>query len=129
MIKVVPTKSGEDVTTHNYDLLFSMIGPEGEEEYRFLFRYNKTMRRWVLNVYNTLDRVVVMGAPVLLGVNLLGYAAPGLRPRGFLVAIWKSNTASAREPEERDLGEWCDLVYFERAEDLDDTDPVEPPLV
>lgn len=125
-VRAVPTLHGDNVTSYQYDVLFDMLGPSGEEEYRLAFAYNQRMDRWVLSIFDSRDQPVVVGAPVLLMVDLLKYAAPGLRPRGTLLCWWKTNAESAREPGEKDLGAWCEIVYFERVEDLDEVEPTEP---
>ncbi len=126
MIRIVPTKFGDAVTSHAYSLPFDMIGPMGEETYRFYFRYSRRAKRWVLNIENSLGDLAVVGATVVQGVNLLDYAKPGLQPRGFLVCVWQTGGESAPEPEEKDLGLNSQIIYFERAEDLESLPPKVP---
>lgn len=118
MIRIVPTRFDERVTTHSYSLGFDMLGPQGSETYLLTFSYSRRQARWVLHVDNAAGERVISGAVVLHGVNLLSYARPELQPRGFLVVLWQSSTESAPEPEERTLGKNSQLVYFERVEDL-----------
>lgn len=126
MIRVVPTRSGESVTTHAYDVLFEMVGPEGPQVYRLAFHYNVRMGRWILSIFDAAGRQVVSGAPVVQLVDLLAYAAPGLRPRGSLICVWKTEALSAPEPGERDLGAWSEIIYLERIQDLEDLGPITP---
>lgn len=126
MIRIVPTRYGERVTTHAYSVAFDMLGPKGTETYLLQFAYSRRQARWVLHVDNAAGERVISGAVVLHGVNLLTYARPELQPRGFLVVVWQTPTDSAPEPEEFTLGKNSQLVYFEREEDLDNTPPTDP---
>lgn len=119
--RVVPTVFG-DVRTHRYSTFFDMLGPLGVETYALAFSYNERMSRWVCSARDGQDRPVFTGAPVLHLVNLLASAAPELRPRGFLVCQWTHAADAAEEPSELNLGSLCELIYFERIEDLDPTE-------
>lgn len=118
--RIIPTIYG-DVATHRYSQFFEMSGPSGAEIYFVDLRYNARMDRWVLALRDGQDRAVIEGAPVLQLVDLLKAAAPELRPRGFLICQWTHVADGAEEPSERTLGATCELVYFERLEDLDPT--------
>ena len=116
------TLQGDGVSTHVYNQIFTIDGVE----YKFRFRYSSVMLRWIFNITHPNGDAVVTGAPVVYGVNLFSYADPALRPRGVVTCIWKSNETSAPEPTEFELGKTSVLLYYERIEDFDFSDPVEP---
>ena len=123
-LQVVPTLSGDAVTTHAYSLIF----PIENIDYSFSFKYNPRQDRWILDIIHPNGDPVVVGAVILYGVELFSYAVPSLRPRGSLQCIWKSLEDSASEPGEFDLGKTAFLFYFERPEDLTPSVPTDPPL-
>ena len=123
MIRILPMLSGDAVTSYEYSIPFEIR----EVIYALRFLYNARLRRWVLTITHPNGTPIVVGQPVIQGVNLLEYSRPGLRPRGFLVCFPRGDAASEREPELRDLGRTHALVYFERTEDLGDTSPKIPP--
>jgi hypothetical protein len=122
-LRIVPTLSGDEVTTHSYDIIF----PIDEVDFVFFFHFNERMGRWVLDITAPTGEAVVTGAVVVQEVDLFSYADIVLRPRGFLLCTWKSDEPSAEEPGELDLGTSSQLMYFERVEDLFDTPATELP--
>ncbi len=123
-LRTVATLSGDDVTTHNYSIVF----PIDDVNYDFTFSYNARQDRWVLNITDPFGDPVLVGAVIVQSVDLFTYANPAIRPRGVLTCTWKSNAPSAPEPGEFDLGKSSQIIYYERPEDLFITEPTDPPL-
>lgn len=121
MIVQIPTLFGDDVDAHEYSQTVEILGVR----YGFTFKYNERMGRWTLNMTAPDGSEMLTGAVVLLGVNLLNYCPPKLRPRGVLTAAWAGETEQATEAGERDLGDRVKLYHYERASDLDPQPPAE----
>lgn len=114
MLRVLPTLHGEAVTTHDYEIVF----PIDDVPYMMRFSFNRRMGRWVLSIRLPDGKPVVTGTPVLHDVDLFTYAAPGTRPRGLLMCIWRADSETGDEPGEFDLGARSILVHVERPDDF-----------
>ena len=51
-----------------YDFQIALSGVQ----YTISIRYNGRMDRWVMDLSNAVDTPIIMGVPLLIGVNLLG---------------------------------------------------------
>lgn len=119
----VPTLFGSQVDAHEYTETVELLGVKYELE----FKFSERMGRWTLNVAAPDGTPMVTGAVVLLGVDLLAYCPPKLRPRGVLVAAWTDEETEAAEAGELDLGSRVKLYFYERPSDLEPaTAPTEP---
>ena len=77
--------------------------------YTFNIRYNERMDRWVFDILTSSEEQIIMGVPILLGVNLLGMYQDKRLPLGVLFAInLKDELVEAKRD---DLGTNVLLLY------------------
>jgi|GEM_PF-1912149 len=83
--------------------------------YIFWVRYNTRMARWVLSIKTDDNENIVMGLPLLTGVDLLERFKDERLPQGTLTAI--NLNSDTDEGERDDLGEGLIVVYQTSAGD------------
>lgn len=81
------------------------------ELYILSFRYNKRMTRWILDIMDSSENMLLAGIPLVLGVDLLRQHRDNRLPQGNLFLI---NIESQYEEATRDdLGTKAILLYRE----------------
>ena len=79
--------------------------------YTFGFRYNTRMSRWIWDVMDANGNPLVMGIPLLSGLDLLSrFKVEGLPPGRFALLDEQGETYT---PERYDLGERVVMLYEE----------------
>lgn len=121
MLVQIPTVSGDE-TAHAYSQTVPILGVP----YLARFRWSTRRECWTLDLTSPDGEAMITGQAILLGVDMLTYCVPKLRPRGVLVALWVTEEETAYEAGERDLGERVKLYHYERFADLDPQPATEP---
>jgi len=91
----------------NYEFRASLDG----SIYVLAFRYNERKGRWIMDIKASDNAYLVMGIPILLGVDLLGKYGDERLPPGKFILI--DTTGQNLEAGKTDLGDRVILLYQE----------------
>lgn len=99
----IPTRN--DILDYQYTLTLEDL------QYIFHFSYNKRMERWLLNIMDNDENILIGSILLLSGYNLIGRYKNTLLPKGvlFLIDIQGNNTTAVMDT----LGNNVTLLYGE----------------
>lgn len=83
----------------------------GSMIYVFEIRYNTYMGTWIFSIYDSANDPIIMGLPLLVGIDLLRRYTDDRLPPGRLFMYNLEN--NNQDGEEKDLGDNLLMLYLE----------------
>jgi hypothetical protein len=77
--------------------------------YTLRFRFDGRMGRWMMDMADPNNNDIIVGVPLLIGINLLGRFVNPALPPGFFFVVANNNDQS--QPTRYSFGETHTLVY------------------
>ena len=79
--------------------------------FKFSFRFNTRMGRWLWDILDTEENPILMGVPLLVNLDLIGRYKIEELPLGSFICI--NETGTSNNPGRYDLGNNVKLLYEE----------------